>query len=342
MSAPAKIREDGQILESVLIKGDLSKLTPDERHRYYAAVCDSVGLNPLTQPFAYITLNHKLVLYALRACTDQLRTLHKVSVVDLVETEREGVFVVTAKVANAEGRTDMAKGAVTISGLKGDALANALMRCETKAKRRATLSLCGLGFLDETEIETIPEAARNGAVSAPARNGRPRQTQEVISARKKMREDAHEGVIHDLADIQTEAQLDRWAAETLTPEFMGQLSLGHQATISERVEAKRLELAAAVEAAEPEEEPEPQAAPLAQRIPLPERAGILCGTGAFWVFLQECYPGWAKKAEGAAQPAAEALRAILGVKSRTELKPGTEAAADFQGLEREYRAWRQG
>jgi hypothetical protein len=29
------------------------------------------------------------------------------------------------------------------------------MKAETKAKRRVTLSICGLGFLDETEVETL-------------------------------------------------------------------------------------------------------------------------------------------------------------------------------------------
>ena len=47
------------------------------------------------------------------------------------------------------------------------ALANAIMKTETKAKRRATLSICGLGFLDESEIETIPRTARarNAAIA---------------------------------------------------------------------------------------------------------------------------------------------------------------------------------
>jgi hypothetical protein len=31
------------------------------------------------------------------------------------------------------------------------------MKAETKAKRRVTLSLAGLGWLDETELETIPQ-----------------------------------------------------------------------------------------------------------------------------------------------------------------------------------------
>jgi hypothetical protein len=42
---------------------------------------------------------------------------------------------------------------VSIKGLSGEALANATMKAETKAKRRLTLSLVGLGFLDESEIE---------------------------------------------------------------------------------------------------------------------------------------------------------------------------------------------
>lgn len=160
MSNVAVLKHEDQnpaeIMEQVIVKGDLSKLTAEERGTYYMRVCDSIGLNPLTKPFEYITLNGKLTLYALRACTDQLRSIHKVSVLEMTETEREGVFIVTAKVANGDGRTDIAKGAVTISNLKGDALANAMMKAETKAKRRATLSICGLGFLDETEIETIP------------------------------------------------------------------------------------------------------------------------------------------------------------------------------------------
>jgi hypothetical protein len=111
----------------------------------------------MTRPFEYITLNGRLTLYARKDATDQLRAIHEVSVTDLIESERDGVFIVTAKVVNGKGRMDAAKGAVSVQGLRGEALANALMKAETKAKRRATLSVCGLGFLDETEIEDIPQ-----------------------------------------------------------------------------------------------------------------------------------------------------------------------------------------
>lgn len=159
--APTAPEPDHNVMERVLIGGDLSKLNEADRIFYYTKVCESVGLNPLTKPFEYIELNRKLVLYARREATDQLRAIHGVSVTELIESEREGVFVVTAKVQNRDGRTDAAKGAINIKGLTGEPLANALMKAETKAKRRATLSICGLGLLDETELDSISEPMPN-------------------------------------------------------------------------------------------------------------------------------------------------------------------------------------
>jgi hypothetical protein len=162
MNVPAK-PVTGEVIEAVIIKGDLRDLSPQERSAYYMRCCQSIGVNPYVQPFQYITLSGRLTLYATRTCTDQLRQIHGVSVRELSEERRDdGVYVVTCKVEDGKGRTDMAKGAVTIAGLRGDVLANALMKAETKAKRRATLSLCGLGWLDESEVEDIPPAARRG------------------------------------------------------------------------------------------------------------------------------------------------------------------------------------
>jgi len=145
-----------EVLEQVLIGGDLSGLTSQQRADYYGAVCRALGLNPLTKPFEYLTLNGKLRLYALRDCADQLRRLHGISI-HIVTRERLGdLYIVTARARDRQGREDESTGAVALGSLKGDALANALMKAETKAKRRVTLSLAGLGWLDETELATIP------------------------------------------------------------------------------------------------------------------------------------------------------------------------------------------
>jgi len=157
-------------MERVLIGGDLSKLSAPERLVYYKAVCESVGLNPLTKPFEYILLNGKLTLYARKDATDQLRSLHDVSITNQTDRVIEGIYVVTTYVQNAKGRTDVAKGAVHIENLKGEARANAIMKAETKSKRRATLSICGLGMLDETEVESIPQAVPAKVITSPAFN----------------------------------------------------------------------------------------------------------------------------------------------------------------------------
>ena len=146
-------------LETVLVNGDLASLSPSERMDYYRAVCTSVGLNPLTRPFEYIVLNRKLTLYARKDCADQLRSIHGVSIEIVASSDVNDCYVVRAKATNSYGRTDEDMGIVPIANLHGDALANAMLKATTKAKRRVTLSICGLGFLDETEVEAIPAHA---------------------------------------------------------------------------------------------------------------------------------------------------------------------------------------
>ena len=71
---------DASTIEKVLVGGDLSKLTPEERLTYYKRVCESLGLNPLTRPFDYITLGGKLILYARRDAAEQLRDRRRISI----------------------------------------------------------------------------------------------------------------------------------------------------------------------------------------------------------------------------------------------------------------------
>lgn len=140
-------------IERVLVMGDLARLTPQQRNEYYKRTCESLGLNPLTRPFEFIVLNGKLQMYARKDCADQLRAIHGVSIRITERATMDDLLVVTAEATNRKGRTDCSIGAVCIAGLRGEAKANALMKAETKARRRVTLAICGLGMLDESEIE---------------------------------------------------------------------------------------------------------------------------------------------------------------------------------------------
>jgi hypothetical protein len=148
------------IMERVIATGDLSQLTSEERNRYYMLTCQSVGLNYLTRPLEYIRLQGKLVLYAKRDAADQLRKQHGISLRIKEQRAADGLFLVTVEAQDKDGRVDADVGAVAINSLQGEARANAILKAITKAKRRVTLSICGLGMLDETEVADISAGER--------------------------------------------------------------------------------------------------------------------------------------------------------------------------------------
>ena len=161
MVAPYPVTQvTASVMEQVVIGGDLEKLSAQDRVAYYKRVCESVGLNPFTKPFQYIRLDGKLTLYAAKDCAEQLRRIHGISITGLTPFfDDVGVYTVVATARTRDGRTDSATGAVPLGNdVKGEARANAVMKAETKAKRRVTLSISGLGWLDESETSSIPDA----------------------------------------------------------------------------------------------------------------------------------------------------------------------------------------
>jgi len=163
MTVPAKPPEQSALaqIETILVKGDLSKATDEQRLNYYRELCKSIGLNPLTSPFEYIVLNGKLRLYAKRDAADQLRKLNGISIKIISQEEHNGLFTIHVHATDKTGREDEDLGVVAMGPMvKGEARANLILKAITKAKRRVTLSISGLGFLDETEVEDIPDSAK--------------------------------------------------------------------------------------------------------------------------------------------------------------------------------------
>jgi len=149
--------KDSAIISSVILSGDLSKLSATDKVSYFNGYCERLGLDPFTQPFQILRLQGKEILYLTRAGAQQLNKLHSVSheIVSRNIHEAASTYEVIARASLPDGRHTESIGAVTIANLKGEAYCNALMKAETKAKRRATLDLLGLGLLDETEVASI-------------------------------------------------------------------------------------------------------------------------------------------------------------------------------------------
>ena len=128
------------MLENVQVNGDQSKQKAGQRLDYYRPVCQSMGVNPISSPVDYITLNGKLTLYAKKDATDQLRKIHAVSIDDIDINEDKDGFTVKVKGHDNTGRSDVEIGCVAKSEMKGN-VQNTKMKAVTKAKRRLTLSL---------------------------------------------------------------------------------------------------------------------------------------------------------------------------------------------------------
>jgi hypothetical protein len=173
---------DPAVIDQAVMLGDMSKMPPGMRLDFYKAVCLSVGLNPLTQPFTVLKRQDGTTwLYANSSCTQQLASLYRVSFRDV---EREHVtilgdplYIVRVTAVAPDGRAVPSQAVVSLTKkkreaagtwpngdpkfrdvldadaepvlvpLRGESLANALMRADTKGFRRATLALVGLGWM---------------------------------------------------------------------------------------------------------------------------------------------------------------------------------------------------
>ena len=180
------------MLERVLVDGNIAALSPQQRMEYYKMRCDAAGLDYRAQPFAYMQLQGKLTLYCTKAGAQQLCSKYRIST-SIVNRRVENdlvFYTVTARTPDGQSADD--EGFATTKGLVGEALGNANLKALTKAKRRAVLSLCGLGEMDETEVDSIAGAVKvnldtGEEVVQEPKNDKPAPSSEggVVSATRK-------------------------------------------------------------------------------------------------------------------------------------------------------------
>jgi hypothetical protein len=197
MNEIAKV-DDADPIEAAVAYGDLSKLTAEQRNRRYLAVCKSLGLNPLTRPIEYMVLSGKLTEYVTRAGADQLRMIHGISV-EIVSRQLMGeLMTVHTRAKTPDGRADEDYGVISLPDhIKADIRANMVMKAITKAKRRVTLSICGLGWLDETEVADIPTESK----SAPPKEIETKTVSKDDLKARVMVRDAQSGSVSRLQSI---------------------------------------------------------------------------------------------------------------------------------------------
>jgi hypothetical protein len=170
-TAPAVVQQSNTALAvkptnsfyDLVVDGDLAKLTPDQRVQFLKNVTESLGLNPMTRPFGLIKLDNKVTLYALKEASTQLAKRDNVSVKlgEYVYIKERNMLMVSVTASSPDGRCTDDIAAIPLGDkVGGEAAANSYMKLATKAKRRAILTHCGLGIIDESELETCNNVKR--------------------------------------------------------------------------------------------------------------------------------------------------------------------------------------
>ena len=148
--------ESSGILEKIIMENDLSNLNSSQKMTYVKELCAVLSLNPASQPFAFIKFQGALKLYPTKNCAEQLRNQYRISVRILTENfvndeKGEPNFYKVTVEGQIGQRVDQDVAMLYLfdkynKKLTGQDLGNAVMKTITKAKRRLTLSMCGLSF----------------------------------------------------------------------------------------------------------------------------------------------------------------------------------------------------
>lgn len=244
---------------------DSRSLTPEDRAAYVAEICRALKLNPLTRPVQFLALQGREVLYLTRGATDQLAARHGLNRETLEGPDFR--MMENVKVAFCKVKATLPSGRyeVATATLKMASPADDLMKVETKAKRRATLSILGIGLLSEEEAESIPANERADARQTPQR-----ETVSATSQPLALPSDAgpspsqaaaanHYDAAERLIDGAGSLDELRAAWMSVYREHLPHLGPNEVLAITEAKEARKAALLAKPPAPPPDDEPPPDA-----------------------------------------------------------------------------------
>jgi len=154
LAIPAAIQEK---FDAVMLEGDWSRLSKEERSLYIRLQCKRAGLRADLNPIMFIPAGGKLIPYLKKGAAEQLRAMHGLTA-EVTEKQIEGGFAhVSVRISGPDGRFEDDIGSCPVGP---DAFKKAL----TQAKRRATLAYCGMGAMDPRD-----EVEENGHSNGPTR-----------------------------------------------------------------------------------------------------------------------------------------------------------------------------
>lgn len=150
-----------QVIAMIADGGDITNLSNSDRRALLAKLTNYLHLNPHTDNFLiFKDQNGRYRLYATKECCAQLR--HNLGINIWLSDPIYGpdqkyplLVSVKANGLNKHNRSGEEIGSVSLVGIPPEEYSNHVMWAVTKAKRRLTLDLSGLGVLADVEVFDI-------------------------------------------------------------------------------------------------------------------------------------------------------------------------------------------
>lgn len=150
------------------MNNDWSGVTEPDRVLAVRAICEVLGIPTPMNPFRFIkTKRGNVTMYAGQEAASLIANTYRLSVkiTEQVFDKEQNLYRVAVTATFPDGRSVDDMGVVYLGGSTGDDRANAVMKCITKAKRRVTLSACGLSTYEEDEVPVVSSGLPNDNVN---------------------------------------------------------------------------------------------------------------------------------------------------------------------------------
>jgi hypothetical protein len=147
-----------------LATGNVNLTRADEQQACAEALVQQLGLRMSSMPIKFLkTRNGEIQPYLTASGAADIMISTGASVTDVQMTTVHGCAICRSTILTRDNRTGVATGAVALDGLRGEALANAFMKAETKSVRRNVLRTCrpdAVWLIQDEDIEGIEGAKR--------------------------------------------------------------------------------------------------------------------------------------------------------------------------------------
>lgn len=167
MDTAAAKKQEVQTASMSLIQVSLTKnwaSVPEQtRANFVHHLCIQLGIHPVLNPFRFVDMKGVLVLYADKRVASLIANANKISTEitkEIFDKEKQ-MLKIYVRAVGPDGVYTDEFAAIHLGANQGDVRANLEMKCLTKAKRRAILSLKDLSVPDEEELQFIRDQIDN-------------------------------------------------------------------------------------------------------------------------------------------------------------------------------------